>query len=681
MAESERASILSQICRMTAEVGGASDAQLLDRFAANRDEAAFELLLWRHARLVFDVCRRVLHDLHDTEDAFQATFLALARQAGRIAKREAVASWLHKVAYRVALTARSQRARRDAREKLIGAAEDISPSPDGEASSENQELRHVLDEEIGRLPERFRAAVVLCYFEDKSVDEAAVLLGCPRGTVASRLARARERLRLRLAGRGLALTAALAILSQANAAPRPLSLIPTLTAAALRYTAGGVAAAGVLSPRITALTEEVLRAMFLHKLKTGIVILIALVGIVLAGGGLAVGLRANAGPEAEPPSTGEVSKAPAAGRAEQARDKPVAEAPRTVTVSRPVRREAVPYEDFAGRLEAFRAVEVHPAVGGFVQKICFKAGAEVKKGDVLFELDSRIYQLAVEKAEAELSLAEAKKKQSDADLTRVRQQLATGATSREEFDKIKERAVTAEAALKTAKIDVARARLDLESTKVTSPMSGRVGRPLVEPGTLVFRGQDRATLLTTVTSLDPIGLTFDMDERSFLRYQRLLRENRVKGTGSLLRMAVADEEGFPHEGMLESFEDRVSPQTGTVRVRGSFPNPGRLLLPGMFVRVHMTFGPPRAVLEVPEEAILSDQGKKYVLVVNDGNVAERRAVTLGPADNGMRIVEKGLRAEDWVVITGLADIHPGDPVVPRKKTLPKRSDPARDRGH
>jgi HlyD family secretion protein len=191
MAESERASILSWIRRMTPEVGGASDAQLLARFAANRDEAAFELLLWRHAQLVFGVCLRVLHDLHDADDAFQATFLALARHAGRIARCEAVAGWLHKVAYRVAVTARRQRGRRDAREKLGAAVEHLSVPPSAEALPENQELRRVLDQEIGRLPERFRAAVVLCYLEGKSVDPAAMLLGCPRGTVASRLARVR----------------------------------------------------------------------------------------------------------------------------------------------------------------------------------------------------------------------------------------------------------------------------------------------------------------------------------------------------------------------------------------------------------------------------------------------------------------------------------------------------------
>jgi RND family efflux transporter MFP subunit len=678
MAESDLAAILSRVRRLTAEGDGASDAQLLGRFAANRDEAAFELLLWRHARLVFGVCRRVLHDPHDAEDAFQATFLALARHAGRIAQREAVAGWLHQVASRVALTARRQRARREAREELIGTAEHLSAAPEAEAPLENQELRCVLDQEIGRLPERFRVAVVLCYLEGKSVDEAALQLGCPRGTVASRLARARARLRVRLAGRGLAVTAALAILTQANAAPRPLALIPTLTAAALRYAAGGAAGDGVLSPRITALTEEVLRAMFLHRLKTGIVILIAFLGILLAGG-VAVGLHAHAGPGAEPPRTGEVAKAQAAAREEPAGDKPVAEALHTVTVSRPLRREAAPYAAYEGQLEARQAVEVRPAVGGFVQKVCFKAGAEVKKGDVLFELDSRASQLALDKAEAELALAEAKKKQSDADLKRARK-LLEARIAREEFDTITERAATAEAEVKKAKVEVARARLELEATKVTAPMSGQVGRPLVEPGTLVFRGQDRATLLTTVTSLDPIGLTFDMDERSFLTYQRLLREKQVKGAGSSLRMGLAGEKGSPHEGTLDSFEDRFSPQTGTVRVRGIFPNPGQLLLPGMRARVRMTLGPPRAVLEVPEEAILSDQGMKYVLVVNDRNVTERRAVTLGLTDNGMRIVEKGLGAEDWVVIAGLNGIHPGDSVEPRKKATPAREEPSPDRG-
>jgi RND family efflux transporter MFP subunit len=266
-------------------------------------------------------------------------------------------------------------------------------------------------------------------------------------------------------------------------------------------------------------------------------------------------------------------------------------------------------------------------------------------------------------------------------MRRGRNLLESRSIGREELDKINERAATAEAAVKSARLDLARARLDLEATKVTAPMAGQVGRALVDPGTLVFRGQDRATLLTTVTSFDPITLTFDMDERSFLRYQQLLRESQVKGAGSALRMQLTGEDSFPHEGKLESFEDRVNATTGTVRVRGSFANPDQRLLPGMFARVRLAFGPPRAVLEIPEEAILSDQGKKHVLVVVKGNIVQRRAVTLGQGDNGMRIIEKGLSAEDWVVIAGQSRIHPGDTVEPQRKAAPARKAPSRDRGH
>jgi RND family efflux transporter MFP subunit len=681
MAESERASILSWVRRLTAEAGVVSDAQLLDRFVANRDEAAFELLLRRHARMVFEVCRRVLRDPHDAEDAFQATFLALARHADRIAKREAIASWLHQVAYRTALTARGRRARRASHEKLSGAAEHLSVAADAVASSENQELRRVLDQEIGRLPERLRAAVVLCYLDGKSVDEAALLLGCPRGTVASRLARGRERLRVRLTRRGLTLTAALASFTQGNAASGPLALIPTLTAATLRYKAKGAAAPAALSPRITALTEEVLRAMFLHKVKTGILVLMAFVGILLVGSGLAHGLRANSSPEAEPPGKGEVFKAQAAGQEEKAGDKPSAKAPHPVTVSRPVRREAAPYQIYTGRLEARQSVEVRPAVSGFVQKVCFKAGAEVQKGDVLFELDSRAAQLTVDKAKAQLALVEAKKKQSEIERNNAKALLANKTISSGEFDRISWQVAAAEAAVKLAEIELDRARLELEATKVTAPMSGRVGRPLVDAGSLVFRGQDRATLLTTVTALDPIGLTFNMAERAFLDYQRSLREKKVKGEGSSLRIRLTGEEEFAHEGTLESLEDHISPETGTVRVHGSFPNSGLLLRPGMSILIRITLGPPRAVLEIPEEALFSVLDRKYVFVVNESNIVQQREVTLGPDDNDMRIIEKGLGEKDWVVIAGLGNLRPGDRVEPRKKSAPKPSDPDRDQDH
>jgi multidrug efflux system membrane fusion protein len=345
-----------------------------------------------------------------------------------------------------------------------------------------------------------------------------------------------------------------------------------------------------------------------------------------------------------------------------------------VTVARPVQRIFTPYQLFNGRLQPLRAIEVRPAVNGVVKSVNFTAGAEVKKGDLLFELESDALALTVQKAQAELTLAEAKKRQAEVDLEMKRELARTALTTRQEADKSAAQVAAAAANIEVAKVEVARARLDFDATKIRAPMSGQVGRPLVEPGTLVLHGPDHASLLTTVSCLDPIGLSFDIDERSFLDYQRLLREKQVKGAGSSLYMAVASDTGFPREGTLASFGDHIDTQSGTVPVRGSFPNPGQVLLPGMFARVRISFGLPRKVLVVPEESMLSDQGNNYVLVVGEDNIVQRRAVTQGSPDNAMRIIEKGVNTDDWVVIAGLAHLRPGARVAPEKTELPKRSD-------
>jgi RND family efflux transporter MFP subunit len=406
--------------------------------------------------------------------------------------------------------------------------------------------------------------------------------------------------------------------------------------------------------------------MFINKLRMNGVVWIAVTSMILAGVGLTLVLRALAGPEGEPPNAKQALPTQARDGSKNNKQPDSGETPRTVTVNRPVQREAAPYQDYTGRLESLRSVDVRPEVSGVVQKVVFKAGADVKKGDLLFELDGRMFRLALDKAGADLALAQAKMRRSDADLKRAQQMVGQGQIPREEFDKVTEQAAIAEASVNAAMVEIDRAKLNLDSTRITAPMDGQVGRPLVDAGTLVFRGQDRATLLTTVSLFDPIGLSFEMDENSFLRYQRLLRQQKVKGAGSELRMAVADEEGFPHDGTLASFDDHINPKTGTVGVRGILANPGHLLLPGMFVRVHMAVGPVRSVLEVPDEAILSHQGKRFVVVVNDNNFATRRDVTLGEIHNKMRVIEKGLSAEDWVVTDHLADINLGEKVKPEK---------------
>jgi RNA polymerase sigma factor (sigma-70 family) len=274
--------------------GGLPDAELLRRWVAGRDEAAFEVLLWRHAPMVLGVCRRVLRDAHEAEDAFQATFLALARKAGSIGRREAPAGWLYRVAYRTALQAKAGAARRPAQDAEALAARAAETGED----LVWRDLRPVLDEEVSRLPEKYRLPFVLCHLEGKTNEEAARELGCPLGTVLSRLARARERLRARLTRRGITLPAgalAAALSGSDLSAAVPARFVGLAAQAALAAAPGG---AGVVSPGVCALAEGVLRGMAMTKLKTAAVLVLAL-GLLGTGAG-AVAHRLSAGQEPPP---------------------------------------------------------------------------------------------------------------------------------------------------------------------------------------------------------------------------------------------------------------------------------------------------------------------------------------------------------------------------------------------
>ena len=264
--------------------GGLTDAELLRRWVAVRDQAAFEALLWRHGPTVLGVCRRILHDVHDAEDAAQAAFLVLARKGGSVGKRQAIAAWLHTVAYRVALRARDRRPR-----ATVMAAHDLGalPARAGEDPAW-RDLRPILDEEISRLPEKFRAPFVLCHVEGRTNEEAARELACPLGTILSRLARARERLRQRLTRRGVTLTVsvlAAALAAEAATAAVPGVLIRT-TVAAAALTAAGKGLVGVVSTEVVSLTEGVVRAMLLTKVK---VVTTVVLGLVFLGGGTMLG--------------------------------------------------------------------------------------------------------------------------------------------------------------------------------------------------------------------------------------------------------------------------------------------------------------------------------------------------------------------------------------------------------
>ncbi|HEY7328232.1 MAG TPA: sigma-70 family RNA polymerase sigma factor [Gemmataceae bacterium] len=305
MSQGQRSTLLAYLRRLvgTAATDG-SDAELLERFARQREEAAFEALLRRHGPLVWSVCRRVLAQEHAAEDAFQATFLVLVRKARSVSKQASIRSWLHGVALRVALRARQQEQLRRRREQ-----ETPSRSP-GEATW--QDVRPILDEEIQRLPEKYRLPVILCYLEGQTNDEAARLLNCPRGTIATRLARARERLRFRLLRRGVTLSAGalMAMLTDnlMSAVVPPLLLAQTTKAVLM----------GTASVSIIALTEGVIHAMFLSKVKTATVFALVLAGVAGTGAG-AYYLRAQASPsQVAPPKPAEVPAIQGIGQDEQA---------------------------------------------------------------------------------------------------------------------------------------------------------------------------------------------------------------------------------------------------------------------------------------------------------------------------------------------------------------------------
>jgi gold/copper resistance efflux system membrane fusion protein len=656
MADRQLAKLLSQVCGPAAsDDGGLSDAQLLARFVASRDEAAFELLVWRHRRLVLGVCRRVLRDLHDAEDAFQATFLALARKAGAIRRREALAAWLYRVAWRVALTARSGRKRRAAREVPLDGAGPATPPADSGPTPEQRDVWATVDEEVSRLPARFQAPVVLCYFEGKTVAEAARLLGCPRGTLASRLARARERLRTRLARRGLALTALpAAALVPAAADNACAGLVRRTARGAARYAAGGAGWSEVRAP-VAALTEEVLKAMSYRKIALAAAAVVAFAGALLFGGVLA----ARNGPQAaaEPP--------PAAG-GEGRPESP----PAPVTVSRPVSREFTPFERFTGRLEAGRTVEIRAGVGGRLDKVACRVGDEVKKGDVLFEIDPRALQLALGKAEAELARAEARVKQAEADWKSAQELHKNRVVASASLDKSAAALAEAAAALRLARLGVESCRLDLAAARLASPLDGTVTRVNATAGELVSGGDARATVLATVASLDPLRVAFDVDERTFLRHRDLFRGRKDKGPPVPITVQAADEKVPPRRGHIEEVAASIDSSTGALRVWGAIPNRDRALVPGLFVRVRLPTGEPRRVLMVPEDTIFTDQGKHFVWVVNGQDVAEQRTVKLGPADAGMCVIEGGLGADEWVVIAGARGVKAGAKVEPRRAKTP-----------
>jgi RND family efflux transporter MFP subunit len=355
------------------------------------------------------------------------------------------------------------------------------------------------------------------------------------------------------------------------------------------------------------------------------------------------------------------------------------EAPPRVAVSRPVERSVTDYADFTGRVAAVDSVELRARVWGYLEKVHFQEGALVQKGDVLFELDARPYQAA-------LDLAQARVAQNEASLKLARQNSARGEAlnagkpagiSQAELDQLRAVQAQAVAALEQARANLVTARLNLDWTRVTAPVSGRVSRYVVTVGNLVQAGdQYGGTLLTTIVSVDPMYAYFDVDEYTALRVRQLAREGKSdspRDGGFPVSLGMANEEGRPHQGTINFVDNQLNPKTGTIRLRGVFPNQDQVLLPGLFARVRAPVGRPHRALLVSERALDTDQGHKILYVVNDKNVVVSRAVRLGALHDGLREITAGLKPGERVIVNGLQQVRPGVVVEPRLEDMPAAS--------
>ena len=340
---------------------------------------------------------------------------------------------------------------------------------------------------------------------------------------------------------------------------------------------------------------------------------------------------------------------------------PPAPPPPSVTVSRPVAKKIVEHNEYTGRMAAIQNVSVRPRVSGYITEIPFKEGAIVKKDDLLFVIDPRPYQAALDQAVGQLKQAQAQKELNDRNFVRAQSLQATKVSSKEEFDQAATNQNQSVAQVASAQAAVDAAKLNLEFTQIKSPIDGRVSREEVTVGNLVAND---STVLTNIVSVDPIYAYADVDERAVLAYQKLEQEGKVKDARDApvaVAVAVAGEQGFPHKGVIDFVDNQINAATGTLSIRGRFPNADGNLLPGMFIRMQIPVSGEVDALLITDRAVGSDQGQKFVYVL-DGDKAARRPVTLGPVIDGLRVVTQGLQAQDQVIINGLMKIMPGAPV-------------------
>ena len=336
-----------------------------------------------------------------------------------------------------------------------------------------------------------------------------------------------------------------------------------------------------------------------------------------------------------------------------------------VTVAAAISRKVTEFDEFTGRFEAVERVEVRPRVSGYISSVNFKDGSEVKKGDVLFVIDPRPNVAERDKARAQLAQARSQLILARSERDRATKLLAQHAISQEEFDTRASGLEQGQANVEAAQAALDAAALNLDFTRLTAPISGRIGRALVTSGNFVTNGQ---TLLTTLVSLDPIYVSFDGDEKVYLKYSKLSRDG-AQGARNPVQVGLADESGYPHQGVMVFVDNALDPATGTIRSRALLDNGDRLFTPGLFARLRLLGAHEHEAVLINDSAVGTDQTVRYVLVVSAGNKAEYRPVQLGPIVDGLRVVESGLASGETIVVNGLQRVRPGAQVQPQRVAM------------
>jgi RND family efflux transporter MFP subunit len=341
--------------------------------------------------------------------------------------------------------------------------------------------------------------------------------------------------------------------------------------------------------------------------------------------------------------------------------------PPQVTVSQPVKRQVTDALEFTGNTQAINTVQLRARVEGYLDKVLFHDGDRVQKGQLLFLIQQNTYQAKLQQANAEILAQKARLFHAQTELDRYSKLVREKAASQTDVDQWLYERDASKAALVAAEAKRDLAKLDLEYTQVTAPFTGRIDRRLKDPGNLVGSGE--STVLAEINQIDPIYVYFTMNERDLLRLMGETREPPEQASKEKrpVFLGLANEKGYPHQGHLDFAAIGVAPTTGTLLLRGIFPNTDGMILPGLFARVRAPGVRERSALLVPQVAIGFDQQGSYVMVVKDDQVVERRSVTLGPQVDTLRVIEDGLKEGDWVVVNGLLRAIPGRKVNPQKE--------------